>query len=186
MFQGCKDQVLILECSRVLTRVGTTCWVLCACADYGECIFPHSSSLDTWLHIPHNLLSLSNFSGPIPLVNKSASMSSVGQYWRQMLPLLTCSRIKWYLMVKCFVLPWNWGFLAIDIAHWLSSNIRVGWGCGFFRSALSSRIQTASWAALESAIYSASAVDRATHVCFLLFHVTAVPPIWNKYPVVDL
>ena len=53
----------------------------------------------------------------------------------------------------------------------------------FLESEISSRIQTAS---CDNAMYSASAVDRATHDCFLLFHVTAVPPIWNRYPVVDL
>ena len=57
---------------------------------------------------------------------------------------------------------------------------------GFLKSEISSRIQTASCAALDNAMYSASAVDRATHDCFLLFHVTAVPPIWNRYPVVNL
>ena len=41
--------------------------------------FLHSFSIDTGLYIPYRLLSFSNFSGPMPLVNASASMSSVGQ-----------------------------------------------------------------------------------------------------------
>ena len=38
------------------------------------------------------------------------------------------------------------------------------------------------WAAPDSSVYSASAADSATHVCFLLFQLTAVPLIWNRYP----
>ena len=38
---------------------------------------------------------------------------------------------------------------------------------GFLKSEISSRIQTASCAALDNAMYSASAVDRATHGLFL-------------------
>ena len=68
-------------------------------------------------------------------------------------------------MLICFDLPWYCRFFAIAIADWLSSKMSVGCDCSFPRSEFSSLIQIASCEALESAMYSASAVDRATHVC---------------------
>ena len=56
---------------------------------------------------------------------------------------------------------------------------------GWLSSTLSCLIQMASCAALASAMYSASAVDKATLVCFLLRQLTAPPPIVNRYPDVD-
>ena len=53
---------------------------------------PHSTS---WhIPLPHSDLSLLSLSGPIGFVNISANMSSVGQYLRHILPLLTCSHTK--------------------------------------------------------------------------------------------
>ena len=56
--------------------------------------FLNTPSHDSCLHIPYDILSLSNFSGPIPFVSRSASISSVGQYLRQIVPLAICSRMK--------------------------------------------------------------------------------------------
>ena len=50
----------------------------------------------------------------------------------------------------------------------------------------SRRIQITSWPAQASAKYSASGVDKATHVYFLLHQLIAVPSIRNIYPDVDL
>ena len=85
----------------------------------------------------------------------------------------------------CFALPWNCGFFAIAMDDWLSSRMTVGPLDGFLRSELSLRIHTHSCAALDSATYSASAVDRATVSCFLLLHDTGPHATWNKYPEVD-
>src|SRR4029434_119426 len=76
--------------------------------------------------------------------------------------------------------------MAMQIADWLSSKITVAPAGLFFRSDISCRIQTASCAALASAMYSDSAVDKATHGCFLLFQRTAAPLILNMYPDTDL
>ena len=56
----------------------------------------------------------------------------------------------------------------------------------FFKSVVICRNHIASCAALASAMYSASAVDNATHVCFLLLQLSAAPLSWNRYPEVDL
>ena len=60
---------------------------------------------------------------------------------------------------------------------WLSSKITVGSVNFPFSSLYNSLNQTASCAAADKATYSASAVDRETHSCFLLFQLIAVPPI---------
>ena len=52
--------------------------------------FLNTPSHDSCLHIPYDILSLSNFSGPIPFVSRSASISSVGQYLRLIVPLAIC------------------------------------------------------------------------------------------------
>ena len=49
--------------------------------------FLNTPSHDSCLHIPYDILSLSNISGPIPFVSRSASISSVGQYLRQIVDL---------------------------------------------------------------------------------------------------
>ena len=66
------------------------------------------------------------------------------------------------------------------MADWLSSNIVVGPLGVRPRSAKSFLSQMDSCAALASATYSASAVESATHSCFLLLHDTAPPLIWNR------
>ena len=42
-------------------------------------------------------------------------------------------------------------------------------------SPISCRLQSASWAVADKAMYSASAVDRATQACFRLLQLTAAP-----------
>ena len=69
----------------------------------------------------------------------------------------------------CLARPWHWGFLARQIADWLSSKILVGSVGGFLTSVSNCHIQTASCAAL------ANAVESATHVSFLLLQLIAAP-----------
>ena len=54
------------------------------------------------------------------------------------------------------------------------------------RSEMNFLIQTASFAALDAAIYSASVVESATVSCFELFQLTAPPFKQNTYPDCDL
>ena len=63
------------------------------------------------------------------------------------------------------------------MAAWLSSRIRVGEVGLFFKSDRSCLSQRASCAALASAMYSASAVERATHAYLLLLQLIAAPPM---------
>ena len=51
---------------------------------------------------------------------------------------------------------------------------------GLLRSSSNCLIQAASCAALARATYSASAVDSATQVCFLLFQLVATPLMLNN------
>ena len=159
--RGSKVRIVCWECS----TINTPCHSIHNCSYYTTSLILQISQ--DWFD---------------PLVSKSASMSSVGQYFNSILLALTCSRIKWNLMLICFDLPWNCGFLAMHIADWLSSNIRVGSEEWFRKSELSSLIHTDSCAALDNAMYSASAVDKAIQDCFLLLQLTAVPPtLYLKY-----
>ncbi len=55
----------------------------------------------------------------------------------------------------------------------------------FFKSARSLDNHTASFAARQQAIYSASQVEVATHICFLDFQQTAPPATRNTISLVD-
>ena len=83
------------------------------------------------------------------------------------------------LIAICFDRPWNCGFFAIQIADTLSSKMTVAPVGLFFKSVVICRNHIASCAALASAMYSASAVDNATHVCFLLLQLIAAPLSWK-------
>jgi hypothetical protein len=70
----------------------------------------------------------------------------------------------------CFVLSWNTGFKAMWIAAWLSQNNCVGLSMNECPNSWRSNCsQTISLVALAIARYSASALERATDVYFLLF-----------------
>ena len=66
----------------------------------------------------------------------------------------------------CLVFEWSLGFSARQIADWLSSYILTGSLELIFQIINNCLSQTASCAAAESATYLASAVDKATQVCF--------------------
>jgi len=82
------------------------------------------------LHIKLILRSFSTRVRGKELVNISASIFWFSQYVTWVTLLKTASRTKWWRMSMCFVLPWATGFLAIAIALWLSSLIKVGFLCG--------------------------------------------------------
>ena len=87
-------------------------------------------------------------------------------YLSSILPLLIWSLRKWYLMSMCLVRWWNSGFWLMRIQASLSS-IRVTldmcWCSGRKVLVIDLR-KIASLAASAAAIYSASAVDRATQL----------------------
>ena len=119
-------------------------------------------------------------------VRMSATISSVAQYCSFTVAFPTCSRMKWYLIPVCLARPQNCGFLARQMAHWLSSKILVRFPGRVFRSVSNYRIQKASCASLANAMHSALAVESATHVCFLTLQLITAPLVWNIYPDVDL
>ena len=94
--------------------------------------------------------------------------------------------MKWFFISICFARPWNSGFLVIVIDDLLSSNITVVISREFPGSVRTCLSQIDSWPALYNAMYFASAVEQATHFCFLLLHNTAPPVSINSYPDVDL
>ena len=146
---------------------------------------PHSQRASSAM--PASRQSFSNCLIGSPLVSISATMSSEAQYVSLILPASTGSRMKSYFMSWsiCLVLPWTCGFLARHMVDWLSSRIVVSRMLLFNRSLVSCWSHTASWAAADKVTYSASAVDRATQVCLLLFQLIAAPPRRNTYPAVD-
>ena len=115
----------------------------------------------------------------------SATMSSEARYASLILPPSTISRIKWYFMSICLVLPWTWEFLVRHMVDWLSLRMVVSRILLLNRSLASCQSHIASWEAADSATYSASAVERAMQVCLLLLQLMAAPAKRNTYPEVD-
>src|ERR1700761_1165751 len=71
------------------------------------------------------------------------------------------------------------------MADWLSAYRGIEFFSGRNSSVSNFRIQSDSLTASHIAIYSASAVDRATNDCFLAAQLIAPPAILNTYPPID-
>jgi len=107
----------------------------------------------------------------------SAIMSGLGQYSRITSSACTSSRTKWYCRPICFVRAWYFGFWANTRGPWLfPKSTAICWiwlrAPTFFKSTGSYRI---SLVACVMAIYSASVVERAIELWFLLAQETALP-----------
>jgi len=102
------------------------------------------------------------------LVKPSAAWLFVGMYSNRTLPAATCSRIKWCRMCMCLVRAWSSGFLLRFIAPSLSANRIVGHDCLIVSSSNSCWNHSSSCTASDSAMYSASVLDRATVACFFV------------------
>ena len=71
------------------------------------------------------------------------------------------------------IVDWSSSYMSVDL---IEASLRSFWRrC----------IHTASYAALSNAMYSASAVDNATHDCFFLLQLTTTPLNLNTLPEVD-
>ena len=136
---------------------------------------PHSQS-DIFLN-PSILLNLANCILPIPFINLFAIISSLLQYFNLVLFIVTISLMQWNLIMMCLALPWCWGFFVIAIVDSLSKKNVIGSTEFSFISIRSRCNHINSWAAFANAMYSASAVYKATQVCFLLFQLIAAPLI---------
>jgi len=119
------------------------------------------------------------------LVSMSASIYFVLQYLTNKDPNITCSRTKWYLISICFVRLCPIGFHVSPIAAWLSSHTVTGLVQLTPMSVSSCRNQTTSCVAELKAMYSASAVERATVDCFWLSQLIAPLDILKTLPVVE-
>ena len=122
------------------------------------------------------------------LVNGSATFRSVCTLQISMSPFWTLSRMELKRRLICLVFLWNLGSFARAIAPVLSQKRVIGPDAlGITpRSVMNSFIQTASCAAFEAAMYSASHVDPATTLCLQLHQLTAPPFKIYTYPVCDL
>lgn len=122
--------------------------------------------------IPCNFI---NWSRCSPLVNMSAIISSVHQYFNSTVSLLTCSHeVVLYSDVFCSAGSWPCGLQT----GCLQRSLSLQWG-PFLKSVVSCH---ASCAAPANDMYSASAVDNATHVCMLVTspadcHATNLKPV---------
>ena len=87
----------------------------------------------------------------------------------------------------CLECLWNCGFLTIAIKPLLSPQISVGMS-SWRKLSSPYRLfsQQASWAASESAMYSASVDNHAMETCFLELQVMAPFPARKMYPDMDL
>ena len=121
------------------------------------------------------------------LVNGSATFRSVCTLQLSMSPFWTLSRMELKRRLICLVFLWNLGSFARAIAPVLSQKRVIGPDAlGITpRSVMNSFIQTASCAASEAAMYSASNVDPATTLCLQLHQLTAPPFKIYTYPVCD-
>ena len=122
------------------------------------------------------------------LVNRSATFRSVCTLQISMSSSWTFSRLELKRRLMCLVFLWNLGSLARVIAPMLSPKRVIGPDTlGIIpRSVMNSFIQTASCAASEAAMYSASHVDPATTLCLQLHQLTAPPFNKNMYPFYNL
>ena len=148
--------------------------------------FQHYSSLESDIFLnPIILLNLVNCILPIPFINISSTISSLLQYFISILFIITISLMQWNLISIFFALPWCWGFFVIAIIDWFSSKIVIGSTEFSLISIRSCCNRIDSWAAFTNAIYSASAVDKATQICFLLFQLIAAPLLIKTNPDVN-
>ena len=86
-------------------------------------VLPYMLSIAT---IPIASQYYSNSSHPKGLVRISAVWSAEETWSMQISPLFLASRIKWCLMLMCFILSWYFRLLTSFWAPWLSTNIVTG------------------------------------------------------------
>lgn len=86
----------------------------------------------------------------------------------------------------CFVLPWNTGLWANEIAETLSHHILGGVTNGIFSSDKSMLIQQTSAAAFARLQYSALVEDLATVCCFFELHIIGLLQNMIHMPLVNL
>jgi hypothetical protein len=140
----------------------------------------HSPSRRIWDHLrPRSSRNLSNLFVASDLVNMSAIMSEVGQYFRVMWPEETVWRIKWKWTSMCLVRPWKVESDESWIAPWLSQNKVVGIEKEKTQasSVRNLWIQRMSFEACVSATYSVSVLDKVTIGYFLQLQETIPVPI---------
>ena len=133
--------------------------------------------------MPNSFLKKKNLSFGKGFVNMSASYSLVSMNFISQSPLFIWSLMKWWRISMCFVLEcWIW-FLVRFIALVLSQSkgTMLIFKPKSSSCCLSQRICAQQ---LLAAMYSASAMKRATHACFLLCQEMRLDPRrWQVPPV---
>ena len=118
------------------------------------------------------------------LVSISTTCSLEGTYSNLTFCSSTCSRRKWYLIGMCLVFECMTGFFEMLIALVLSHKMEIGGVQEIWKSCKVCIIQR-SWVQQDAAAtYSASAVDKAIELYFLLNQDTSLEPIKNAPPLV--
>ena len=131
---------------------------------------------------PSFCLRYSNASLGRGLVNISATCSLEGTYSNLTFCSSTYSCRKWYLIGMCLVLECITRFFEILVALVLSHRMEMGGEHLIWISCNGCIIQR-SWVQHDAATtYSASAVDKAIELCFLLNQDTNRGPIYNAPP----
>ena len=125
----------------------------------------HSSLASEW-QTPIFYLRASNLSIGKGFVNISTSWFLEEQWTSNTSLDCWTSLIKWYLILICFVRPWNTGFFKIDTAEMLSRIMLVASTCSYPKS-FSIFLNHKAWFTTNTAtMYSVSTVDWAMVSCF--------------------
>ena len=119
-------------------------------------------------------------------VNKSANWEWILIFINLITSSYTLPLTMWQSISICFVRSWNTGLDPIWIAASLSLNNKATLSCFTFRSFNKYRIQVTSHTAIAIDLYSTSAVDLETVLCFLDFKETNESPRNTQKPVMDL
>jgi len=144
--------------------------------------------LGVWFTLPFSVVPSSSIFSKVSWGNAKPQLSccdGLGQYISWILctwnlqqnksPSFIKFMIKWYFNSICLHLGWRIGFLARQMALWLSLN-NGDWSCPFPNSFRKFFNHIISFAASEIATYSTSVVERETLPWSLDFQLIVVPP----------
>ena len=137
------------------------------------------------LIIPNLLSRFENRGEPNDLVKTSVGCFDVDIWKVLTVPAWTFSLTRWQSISMCFVRSWNTGIDAMWSAAWLSNKNLAGCECSIPRSCKMYWSQVISQQTDAMEPYSASALERETMICFLVFQEIRECPRKMKYHVAD-
>ena len=125
------------------------------------------------IHDPSFSWKVKNLTFPRGFVRIFATCSSVPMWWSLLVPRCTISRMKCYMISICLKQSWNTGFSESQIPLWLITVVSSTCPNNSLKSFLN---QTTSQQGILAAMYSASALLKATNFYFLLIQDSEAEP----------